>query len=150
MLKKAEYALACLLLIAVVMLVGFAAIARATGAPIIWSVEIAQLLFLWLCILAIDLGMQEERHFGLQIVNDNFSPRVCRIVEIFNLVVMIVLLAYLMRYAWRNTAIMHARLDGALQIPGSFYHASMVVGFALLIRTLAARIHHGLVKRVGG
>jgi TRAP-type C4-dicarboxylate transport system permease small subunit len=139
-LRKTEYVLASLLLFAVVILVGIAAISRAVGAPIIWSVEVAQLLFLWLCVLAIDLGMQEERHFGLQIVNDNFSPRVRRIVEIFNLAVMIVLLLYLMRHAWRNTTIMHARLDGALQIPGSFYHASMVAGFALLVRTLAVRI----------
>lgn len=149
MLRKTEYAVACLLLFAVVILVGIAAVARATGAPIIWSVEIAQLLFLWLCILAIDLGMQEERHFGLQLVNDNFPPRVRRAVEILNLVVMILLLAYLMRYAWRNTTIMHARLDGALQIPGSWYHASMVVGFVLLIRTLLVRLHHVIAGRAG-
>jgi TRAP-type transport system small permease protein len=35
---------------------------------------------------------------------------------------------------------MHTRLDGALQIRGSYLHASMVVGFALMIRTLLARL----------
>ena len=34
---------------------------------------------------------------------------------------------------------MHPRLDGALQIPGSYFHASIVVGFALMIRTLAVK-----------
>lgn len=140
MLRRLEFALASLLLCAVVVLVGLAAITRAMGTPIIWSIEVAQLMFLWLCILAIDISMQDGRHFGLRIVQDNVPERARRIVEIVNLVIMIVLLAFLIRYAWRNTVIMHTRLDGALQIPGSYFHASMVVGFALLIRTLVARL----------
>lgn len=140
MLRRVEFACACLLLGAVVVLVGLAAITRYGGSPIIWSVEIAQLMFLWLCVLAIDLGLQDERHFGIQLLQDNVSPRLRKVIEIVNILILIALLAFLLRYAWRNTAIMHARLDGALQIPGSFYHASMVVGFALMIRTLLARL----------
>lgn len=139
-LRRVEFACASFLLCAVVALVGWAAITRASGAPIIWSIEIAQLLFLWLCILAIDLGLQDERHFGLQIVQDNFSPAFRKAVEIANIVILIALLTFLLRYAWRNTVVMHTRLDGALQIPGSFYHASMVVGFVLMIRTLVAKL----------
>ena len=97
-------------------------------------------MFLWLCVLAIDLGLQDERHFGIQLLQDNVSPRLRKVIEIVNILILIALLAFLLRYAWRNTAIMHARLDGVLQIPGSFYHASMVVGFALMIRTLLARL----------
>jgi TRAP-type transport system small permease protein len=138
--RRFEFACAALLLGAVVVLVGLAAVTRAMGTPIIWSVEIAQLLFLWLCILAIDLALQEERHFGLRIVQDNVSPRLGRIVEMINLLIIVALLAFLIRYAWRNTILMHTRLDGALQIRGSYLHASMVVGFALMIRTLLARL----------
>ena len=140
MLRRVEFACACLLLGAVVVLVGLAAITRYSGSPIIWSVEIAQLMFLWLCVLAIDLGLQDERHFGIQLLQDNVSPRLRKVIEIVNILILIALLAVLLRYAWRNTTVMHARLDGALQIPGSFYHASMVVGFALMIRTLLVRL----------
>lgn len=147
MLRRVEFACASLLLCAVVALVGLAAVTRAMGTPIIWSVEIAQLIFLWLCILAIDLGLQEERHFGLRIVQDNVSAPVRRMIEIVNLVILIALLAFLIRYAWKNTVVMHARLDGALQIPGSWYHASMVVGFALMIRTLLARLAATLSRK---
>ena len=147
MLRRLEFALASILLCAVVALVGLAAIARATGMLIIWSVEIAQLIFLWLCIFAIDLGLQEERHFGLRIVQDNLPPLARRAIELANLVILICLLAFLMRHAWRNTIIMHARLDGSLQIPGSWYHASMVVGFALMLRTLLVRLILSLTRR---
>ena len=60
--------------------------------------------------------------------------------------VMIGLLVYLMPFAWKNVLLMHSRLDGALQIPGSYFHASMVIGFALLIRTLAAKLVQSIRK----
>ena len=140
MLKRVEFACAALLLVAVVILVGIASVARAMGTPIIWSVEIAQLLFLWLCIFAIDLGMQENRHFGLQIILDHVPPHIRKAIEIVNLIVLIALLAFLLQYAWRNMILMHPRLSGALQTPGSYFHASLVVGFVLLIRTMLCQL----------
>lgn len=147
MLLRVEFACAALLLVAVVILVGVASVARAVGSPIIWSIEIAQLLFLWLCIFAIDLSLQHDRHFGIGLLLDNVPPVGRRIIEIVNLVVLIALLAYLMRFAWKNTILMHPRLDGALQIPGSYFHASMIVGFALMMRTLAVQLFRRVRER---
>jgi TRAP-type C4-dicarboxylate transport system permease small subunit len=140
MLKRIEYVCAAILLMAVVMLVGVASVSRSMGSPIIWSIEVAQLLFLWLCIFSIDLALQQERHFGISLVLDNVSPAGRRIIEIINLVVLIGLLAYLLQFAWTNTILMHPRLAGALQTPGSYFHASMVIGFALMIRTLTTKL----------
>lgn len=145
MLRRVEYACAAILLGAVVILIGIAAVARGIGAPIIWSVEVAQLLFVWLVIIAADLGMQASRHFGMQILLDNVPPSIRKATEIANIVVLIGLLAVLLYYAWGNMILMHPRLDGALQMPGSYFHASMVVGFALLIRTLLVQ----LFQRIG-
>jgi TRAP-type C4-dicarboxylate transport system permease small subunit len=145
MLQRIEYACAAILLGAVVVLVGIAAVARGMGIPIIWSVEVAQLLFVWLVVIAADLGMQTNRHFGMQILLDNVSPSIRKALEIANTVVLIGLLAVLLYYAWGNMILMHPRLDGALQLPGSYFHASMVVGFALLIRTLLVQ----LFQRIG-
>lgn len=140
MLRRFEFACAALLLLGVVALVGIASVARALGSPIIWSIEIAQLLFLWLCIIAIDLALQQDRHFGIGLLLDNLSPTGRKIMEIINLAVMIGLLVYLLRFAWKNTILMHPRLDGALQTPGSYFHASILVGIVLMIRTLSVRL----------
>lgn len=148
MIKRIEFACAALLLVAVVLLVGVASVARAMGSPIIWSIEVAQLLFLWLCVFAIDLALQHERHFGISLILDNLTQVGRKTAEIINLLVMIGLLAYLMQFAWKNTLLMHPRLDGALQIPGSYFHASMVVGFALMIRTLAVQLTRRVRERV--
>ena len=140
MLRRIEFACAAILLIAVVILVGVASVARALGSPIIWSIEVAQLLFLWLCIISIDLALQQERHFGISLILDNVPVAGRKAIEIINFIVMIGLLAYLLQFAWKNMILMHPRLDGALQTPGSYFHASMVVGFVLMIRTLTVKL----------
>lgn len=147
MLRRVEFSCAALLLAAVVLLVGVASLARAAGSPIIWSIEVAQLLFLWLCIFAIDLALQDERHFGISLLLDNVPLVGRRAIETLNLIVVIGLLLYLIQFAWKNMVLMHPRLDGALQIPGSYFHASMVLGFALMIRTLLVRLFTSLRRK---
>ncbi|MCX2721080.1 TRAP transporter small permease [Roseibium salinum] len=147
MLRRVEFSCAALLLAAVVLLVGVASLARAAGSPIIWSIEVAQLLFLWLCIFAIDLALQDERHFGISLLLDNVPLVGRRAIETLNLIVVIGLLLYLIQFAWKNMVLMHPRLDGALQIPGSYFHASMVLGFALMIRTLLVRLVTSLRRK---
>ena len=48
-LAQLEFAVAALLLAAIVLLVFVAAVMRFFGHPLIWSVDLAQLLFIWLC-----------------------------------------------------------------------------------------------------
>lgn len=144
MLKRIEFAFGGILLVAVVVLVAIASVARAVGSPIIWSVEMAQLIFAWLCMLAADIAMQEDRHFGLQILQDRLSPRARQRVEIFNIVVIIGFLGFLLNYAWGNMILMHPRLVGAVQINASYIHASMVVGILLMMRTMISQ----LIRRI--
>ncbi|MEQ9326864.1 MAG: TRAP transporter small permease subunit [Rhodospirillales bacterium] len=146
MYRRLEYACASLLLAAIVALVGIAAVSRAMGSPIIWSIEIAQLLFVWLCMLAADLALQENRHFGLMVLLEKLSPERRRLMEIANLAIMICLVVFLFFYAWKNAVLMHPRLLGATQMNGSLIHTSMVVGLALLTRTMVLQ----LIARVRG
>lgn len=136
---------AVLLLATIVGLVAVASVSRAAGNPIIWSEEIAQLLFVWLCMLCADLAMQERRHFGLAILSDRLKPGPRRWLDIVNLAVSAAFLAFLIVYAWRNMVLMHPRLLGATQMHGSYIHASMVFGLALMVRTALVQLA-GLVR----
>lgn len=147
MLKRIEFAFGGALLVAVVLLVAVASIARAMGSPIIWSVEMAQLIFAWLCMLAADIAMQDDRHFGLQIIKEVLSPGAAYLVEIFNILVIIGFLAFLLYYAWGNMILMHPRLVGAAQINASYIHTSMVVGILLMMRTMIAQLVRRLRHR---
>jgi len=147
MYRKVECGLAVVLLATIVILVGVASVARVAGSPIIWSIEIAQLLFLWLCMLAADLAMQQGRHFGLTLLLDKLSPGRRHLLICFNMVLLAVLLGFLLMQAWKNTMLMHSRLDGALQLPGSYYHAAMIVGLALMLRTTLVQFYDHLRGR---
>lgn len=147
MYRKVEMASAVLLLLAIVGLVGLAAVTRAMGSPIIWSVEIAQLLFAWLCMLSADIALQDGRHFGLLILLDNLKPSLRRMFEIFNLLVLMALLLLLFVYAWKNVILMHPRLIGSTQMHASFVHGSMVVGLALLMRTMGIQLFHKIRQK---
>jgi TRAP-type transport system small permease protein len=138
--RRVELISALLLLTAIVILVAIASIARKMGSPIIWSVEIAQLLFVWLCIFAADLALQHDRHFGLSVISDLLNAKGKKILETVNRVVLVILLVFLLYYAWINTGLMHPRRVGATQMHGSFIHASMLVGFLLLLRTMVAQL----------
>lgn len=139
--RRIETICALLLLMAIVALVAIASIARAVGSPIIWSVEIAQLCFVWLCMLSADIALQNERHFGLSLLSDALSPDKKRLLELANRAVLILLLGFLLIYAWHNTKLMHPRLIGATQMHGSYIHASMVVGLCLLLRTMISQAY---------
>lgn len=139
--RRIETICAILLLTAIVALVAIASVARAVGSPIIWSVEIAQLCFVWLCMLSADLALQNERHFGLSLLSDALTPDKKRLLELLNRTVLILLLGFLLIYAWRNMLLMHPRLIGATQMHGSLIHASMVVGLCLLLRTMTSQTY---------
>lgn len=147
MYQRIEAACAVLLLAAIVVLVGVASVARSMGVPIIWSVEIAQLLFAWLCMIAADLALQQNRHFGLSILLDNIPPRARHVVGTINTVILMVFLAFLFVYALRNTALMHPRLIGATQMNASVVHASLVAGLILMLRTLTVQFVRQVFRR---
>jgi TRAP-type C4-dicarboxylate transport system permease small subunit len=135
--RRLELSLATLLLATIVVLVAVAAVSRKMGTPIIWSLEVSTALFVWLVVLAIDIAMQQDRHFGLSLVLDNVAPAARRRIELVNMAVVMALLAYLLYYAVINVPLMHKRMLGALQIPKSYIHLAMPVGILLWLRTLA-------------
>ncbi len=141
MFQRIEFACATFLLASIVLLVGIAAIARVAGSPIIWSLEVSAAMFVWLVVLAIDLAMQNQRHFGLSIVLDNVSERARRWIEMANIAVVMLLLCFLLYYAVINVPLMHKRMLGALQIPKSYVHLAMPVGIILWLRTLGTQLY---------
>ncbi|MCT8991584.1 TRAP transporter small permease [Chelativorans sp. SCAU2101] len=67
-LAQLEFLVASLLLAAIVALVFLAAVARTFGHPLIWSVDTAQLLFIWLCFLGATRAMREKGHLGIDLL----------------------------------------------------------------------------------
>ncbi|MBW8635677.1 TRAP transporter small permease subunit [Hoeflea sp. WL0058] len=148
MMMRIEFTLAALLLSAIVCLVAIASITRYAGAPIIWSVEVAQTLFIWLCMLAADIALQQSRHFGLDWLGDILAPVFGRMVKIFNIAIVLVLLVFLFVYSIELVRLSHPRLYGATQMHFSFVTGALPFGLFLMIRTLGYELYRSLRKPV--
>lgn len=137
---RVEFALAALVLVAIVCLVAVASVSRYLGEPIIWSVEVAQTLFIWLCMLAADIAMQQSRHFGLSLLEDLLSPRAGHVLKIVNVAIVLALLAFLFAYSIELVRLSHPRLFGATQMHFSYVTGALPFGLALMIRTLGVEL----------
>ncbi|WP_174802463.1 TRAP transporter small permease [Martelella limonii] len=74
-LAKIEYAAGAILLAVITFLVFIAATMRFFGHPLIWSVDLAQLLFIWLCFIGAARAMRERGHLGVDFLVRPFPHR---------------------------------------------------------------------------
>src|SRR3546814_10072287 len=65
MFLEAEALLAVGLLAVIVFLVFIAGVMRWFGEPLIWSVDLAQLLFVWVSFLGADMALRKRAHIGI-------------------------------------------------------------------------------------
>lgn len=140
-------AIAATLFVAIVMLVAVASVARTMGSPIIWSIEVAQLMFVWLVMLAADIALQQKRHFGLSLLLDHLPPRVRLAFDVLNILILVALLGYLLQFAFKNVSLMQLRLTGALQLPSSYVHGALAAGLILFLRTLLVQLYWRLTGK---
>ena len=67
-LAQLELAICFALLAGITGLVFTAALMRFFGHPLIWSVDMAQLLFIWLCFFGSNKAMREKSHLGMEVL----------------------------------------------------------------------------------
>lgn len=140
MYQRIEFLCAVLLLCTIVVLVGIGSVSRYLGSPIIGMIEISQMLFIWLCMIAADLAMQRSRHFGLGFLAQRLKGNAARLLRVGNLAIVAGLLVFLFVYSIELTRISHPRLIGGLQMHYSYITAALCLGMALMFRTTVAQL----------
>jgi len=50
--------------------------------PLMWTEELARLLFVYIAMIGITLGVKYEQHVGIEVFSDKFSPRLTKIMDI--------------------------------------------------------------------
>jgi TRAP-type transport system small permease protein len=66
--KRLEYSIGTVMLIAIVMLVFISAILRVFNHPLVWSVDASQLLFIWISMIGADLAFKNKAHMGVDLL----------------------------------------------------------------------------------
>lgn len=145
-----EDGLAKLLLGAIVVLVFAAALGRTFGHPLIWSVDLAQLLFIWLVMLGANKALRIKAHVGVDYFVRKLPVGLRRWLEI---ALGLLTLAFLLTMAWqgaRLTMLNLERVYGDSGISYGWVTGAVPAGCLLLAITLAAHIVRSLAQGARG
>jgi len=127
-----EFSLAKCLLVAITVLVFVAAVSRFIGSPVEWSDDMAQLLFVWLCMFGANRAMRLKMHMAMDYAIKRL-PRTPRwLLELVNGSLM---LAFLLTLAWSGsklTILNWERVFGDSGLSYAWVTAAIPVGCALL------------------
>lgn len=139
-LRRIERGIAAGLLVAIFIVVFAATAGRYLGTPVLWAIEVTQAMFVWLCLLAADVTLQRHAHFTVPALADMLPRPARRILETFNAVVVLALLAFL---AWYGTVFADMKSLRPLPMTGiseGLATAALPVGFALMFITVLEQL----------
>lgn len=139
--NKAEFAVGMTILAAITGLVFSAAVMRFFGKPLIWSVDLAQLLFIWLCFLGATRALRERGHLGIDLLVRYLPHRPRLWLETAIAVVSLVFLGALIFYGIRLTMANLARQFGDSGLSYAWVTGAVPFGSAMLAVSLLANLN---------
>lgn len=131
-LAQIEFAVAATLLGVIVVLVFSAAVMRFFGRPLIWSVDMAQLLFIWLCFFGATRAMREKGHLGIDLLVRHLGRRNRLALEIMLSLVVLVFLGLLAYEGYKLTMLNRQRLFGDSGLSYAWVTASVPIGCLMI------------------
>lgn len=147
LLSKIELVLGVALLAAIVALVFIAAVMRFFGTPLIWSVDLAQLLFIWLCFLGANRALRRRVHLGIDLLIQTLDHRKRLILELLLGLLVAAFLGLLAVEGVKLTLLNTERLFGDSGIPYAFVTVAVPVGCVFLALTVIANALEALRRR---
>ncbi len=142
---RAEAAFGKLLLVIIVLLVFAAGVLRWFDHPLIWSVDLAQLLFLWIAFIGANQALRKRVHIGVDLLVRPLPPRIRRPIEIALALITLAFLLVMAVVGYRLTMLNMQRIYGDSGIPYAFVTGAVPVGCLLLAATLIGHLV-GLVR----
>nr|WP_251041058.1 MULTISPECIES: TRAP transporter small permease subunit [unclassified Halomonas] len=130
-----------LLLSIVVLLVFFTAVGRWAGLPVAWSVNIAQLLFVWIIFLGSNQALRNNKHIGVDIFSNLLPRRLQVLNEIFVLILMSAFLLLSVVYGVKLSIDNSTRVISNTPISYSFITMAVPVGSFLMFLTVIGKIY---------
>lgn len=136
-LEIAEETAARVLLAASVLLVFVASLARWMGYPIVWSIDMAQLLFIWVCFFGANQALRRGQHIGVDAFILRIPARARRWVRVAHLAIMAAFLVPIVYHGIGLSLLNVERRFSDTDMSYVWVTAAVPVGSALLLVTLA-------------
>lgn len=131
-LGKIEFFVGAVLLAVITFLVFIAAVMRFFGYPLIWSVDLAQLLFIWLCFVGATRAMRERVHLGVDFLVRLFPFAARRLIETALAFLFIAFLLVLAYEGYKLTILNWQRVFGDSGLSYAWVTISVPAGSILL------------------
>ena len=141
---KIEELLAMVFFATTAFLVFLGAITRTVGYPLIWAIDIAQMSFVWACVLGADIALKRNAHIEIDILVRTFSREARRILAIVFLIMISAFLATLVWLGINLTLLNLERPLGDVGISYGFVTSAIPVGAFLMLATALRRLWRGL------
>ncbi|KEP68950.1 TRAP transporter small permease [Thioclava sp. BHET1] len=132
-LNTVELAVGIILLATITFLVFIAAVMRFFGHPLIWSVDLAQLLFIWLCFVGATRAMRQRVHLGVDFLVRLLPHRARLWLESALYLVFCAFLLALTVEGYKLTMMNMQRKFGDSGLPYAWVTIAVPVGSVLLI-----------------
>jgi len=139
-LASLELLIGVVLLGVIVVLVFVAALMRTLGHPLIWSVDLAQLLFIWLCFVGASRALRARAHLGVDLLVRHLGQRQRLALELSFAALCLVLLAILCVEGTRLTLLNRERLFGDSGLSYAYVTIAVPVGCVLLAVSILANV----------
>jgi len=128
------------LMIGVVAFVFFASVMRWVGYPLSWSVEFAQLLFVWVIFLGANRCLREDKHISVDFFTKKLSSKVSAVIEIVMSILIIAFLIFLIVFGIQLSIENSVRLISNLSVSYSLITMSVPIGSLLMVITLLLKL----------
>ncbi|MEA2663746.1 MAG: hypothetical protein QOI11_690 [Candidatus Eremiobacteraeota bacterium] len=119
-------------------------------APLVWSDELATILFLWLAMLGSVVAYRRGEHIRLSVLVRRASPRVAAILEAISSVVVAIFVIELLPASWKFFAQEQIDITPALSIPRSYVVLAIIVGLSLILVMALLRLCEADPRVVAG
>lgn len=137
---KTENAITNLLLIGVVFFVFIAAVMRWVGHPISWSVEFAQLLFVWVIFLGANRSLREGQHISVDFLTKKFPLKMATVLDILMSLLILSFLGFVCYYGVLLSIENSLRQISNLAFSYSVVTMAVPIGCLLMIITVLIQL----------
>lgn len=145
-LVRFEAAVGKILLVIIVILVFAAGLLRWFDHPLIWSVDLAQLLFLWVSFIGANQALRSRAHIGMDLLVRPLPLGLRRLIEIVLALLTLAFLLTMVFEGYKLTMLNLARVYGDSGISYAYVTGAVPVGCLLLAITLCGHIVN-LIRR---
>lgn len=138
--RAVEFAAAALVVVEMAVLFAGVVARYVLHQPLVWSDELASILFLWLSMLGAVLALRRGEHMRMTALVNRVRPHTRRLLETFAVTASLAFLALVMAPAWQYAAEEALIVTPALEISNAWRAAAIPVGMGLMLLVAFLRL----------